>query len=247
MPSVLSSLSIVPVHCHTSRTQLEVFLTKDNMNVHWGTWVKTKWTRPRKDIDVNPGVTVTQNVVQEVTPPAAPDLLKTQNLSCLSTCKGLRLHFQKIPGLLFPKHIRVQKQNYDNISDRRGYNVLPKKLAGPGRESRWCRAHAASNLIPAQTHGPCWSPGSVAMGEKTKSRSKSSCQSQPRCIILPRTATTFMYEKQFTDYIYLAVGFFFSWDFINILPSWWSHLFSSYLPSCRNLGYDSASHSFSQP
>lgn len=85
---------------------------------------------------MNPGVTVTQNVVQEVTPPAAPDLLKTQNLSCLSTRKGLRLHFQKIPGLLFPKHIRVQKQNYDNISDRRGYNVLPKKLAGPGRESR---------------------------------------------------------------------------------------------------------------
>lgn len=87
---------------------------------------------------MNPGVTVTQNVVQEVTPPAVKDtdLLKTQNLSCLSTRKGLRLHFQKIPGLLFPKHIMCSKTNYDNISDRRGYNVLPKKLAGPGRESR---------------------------------------------------------------------------------------------------------------
>lgn len=55
-----------------------------------------------------------------------------------------------------------------NISDRRGYNVWPKKLVRPGRESRWCRIHAASNLIPAQIHGQCWSPGSLEMGNKVK-------------------------------------------------------------------------------
>lgn len=64
------------------------------------------------------------------------------------------------------------------------------------------------NLASTQTHSQWWSPGSLEMGQKTKSRGNSSCWSQPRCIILLRTATKFIYEEQFTDYVYLAIVFF---------------------------------------